>query len=256
MFFKSKNYLILILGLLMGSLFYGCVEEPTIEPVKTPYAVLRIGNFSNNVSQFTFKMDGIPQTNIDSSTITDFYDILPGNRLIQVFSSNGDTLFNKELALSSYQEITLLFFGQYSKIDEKNNFGSFILNEGSVFKSDAPDAGKAYLTIVHLITDDINLTQTKAPIGDINYVDVNTGNKELLFLALENKIAVTKDNLEPGLHNFEFFKYSAKNPIPPYIVTEQREFVAGKRYLLVLSGDANHLRSYIKESDILPVRTK
>lgn len=256
MFFKSKNYLIIILGLLMGSLFYGCVEEPTIEAVKTPYAVLRVGNFSNNVSQFTIKIDGIPDLTMDSSQISGFYDILPGNKLVQVYAPNGDTLFYKELAFSSYQEMTLLFFGQFSKTDFLNNFGPYLLNEGTVFKSDAPEAGKTFLTVTHLITDDIMVTPNKAAQkGDINYVNPATGNKELLFLSLENKITVTKDDLEPGPHQIEFFKYGAKGNTV-YLTTEQKDFAAGKRYLMILSGDANHVRSYIKEDDILPVRTK
>lgn len=248
MLFKIKKLLFITMILLTGCIFYGCIEEPSIEPVKTPYAVLRIGNFTHNVTEMTVTAAGKSFT-LKNREMTDFFDLTPGNVQFTIVSA-GKTIFEKEVEISSYQEMSLIFFGDYSTVDTMNTFQSIRIDEGLVYVKNAPPEGQATITFADVLTNDMNPFPPATP----PLLDVNVGS-ELLLVSLEAKQIITKNTSNIGSKKIDFALYNLGNPISKS--SADVELKANKRYLVILSGNATDIFApTVIETDPLPVRTK
>jgi len=122
----SKFFRIPVLLLFLAITYYGCVEEPTIDPVKSPYTLLRVANFSYNVDTLIISIDAGAKvlTLYRNELPTQYFDVVSGRRHFLVKSAVGDTLYNDRINCGSYEEISLFFTG-YSKPkdDLLNTFG-------------------------------------------------------------------------------------------------------------------------------------
>lgn len=251
MLVKIKRLLFITMILLTGSIFYGCVEEPTIEPVKTPYAVLRIGNFTHNVDNMTVTVGG-KSYDLANKSITNFFDIIPG-KVPFVVTFKGSVIYEKEIELSSYQETSLLFIGDHSTVDTLNNFQTITVNEGLVYYDDAPPAGQASIQFVNALLKNMETF----PPQDVPPLDVLIGD-DLLFVNLpfynpDESSAVIYGNT--GMKTINFSLYNAGKPVSK--ASAAVDIKPNKRYLVVLSGNASDIFApTVVETDPLPVRTK
>lgn len=136
----------------------GCIEEPTIDPVKRPFSVTRLGNFSYNADVINVKIinsDGtsFEKNNIAVNTITDYFDIESGARRVIVTNVNGDTLLSKNITFSSYEESSILFTGYYSASNLENTYTFVSYPEGDTYLEEKPAANEAWLHFIHISCD-------------------------------------------------------------------------------------------------------
>ncbi|MCK9425285.1 MAG: hypothetical protein M0Q21_04495 [Ignavibacteriaceae bacterium] len=135
----SKFFRIPVLLLFLAITYYGCVEEPTIDPVKRPYTLLRVANFSYNVDTLIVSVDpgeaGAKVFNLYKNQVpTQYFEIQSGKRKFFVKNPAGDTLYNDKINIGSYEELSLYFSG-YSKPhdDLLNTFGYAQFTNGMVY---------------------------------------------------------------------------------------------------------------------------
>ena len=122
----SKFFRIPALLLILVVTYYGCVEEPTIDPVKRPYSLLRVANFSYNVDTLNISIDQgkTSFTLYKNQMPTQYIDIESGKRHFFVTTPSGDTLYNDRINIGSYEEVSLFFTGFSKPHDDLlNTFG-------------------------------------------------------------------------------------------------------------------------------------
>jgi hypothetical protein len=153
-----KNFLIL---LVLASFLYlsGCVEEPTIDPVKRPFSATRIANFAYNapsidVTIYNPDNTTIVKSNIAVNTLTDYFDLPSGKRRVVVTNSaNQQVLLDKEIEFTSYEESSMFFSGFFSTDNLKNTFTAISFAEGDTYKQEIPAAGHSIMTWMNASTD-------------------------------------------------------------------------------------------------------
>jgi hypothetical protein len=158
----------LAFGLLTTLLFIsGCIEEPTIDPVKRPFSVSRIGNFIYNVDAVNVKIinpDGtvITHNNVQKNSLTAYFDVVSGKRRTLITNAaNGDTIQNKEVEFISYEESSVLLTGYFSKSNLENTFAVITYPEGDTYVEEKPAANQSWLHFIHISGDsptDVNKT--------------------------------------------------------------------------------------------------
>lgn len=146
--FTTKSVFVILI--LMGFILTSCYEEPIIEPISRPYSSVRVGNFTynqagfaGNIDQFSFYVDGEAKGTVNLNTLTDYFDLPSGNRRF-VLISGTDTIFNKAVTISSYEEITLIFDGVYAPaVDTLMSFAQYPITDGFVYTYEAPEGNTA-----------------------------------------------------------------------------------------------------------------
>jgi len=145
----------------------GCIEEPTIDPVKRPFSVSRLGNFIYNVDAVNVKIinpDGtfLLKENLQKNTLTDYFDVISGKRKTIITNvANGDTILNKEIEFISYEESSVLFTGYFSESNLENTFADITYPEGDTYVEEKPAANESWLHFIHISGDsptDVNKT--------------------------------------------------------------------------------------------------
>ncbi len=161
----TKSFLALILLTLVISIS-GCIEEPTIDPVKRAFSVTRFGNCSYNADVINVKIinsDGtvVEKNNLAVNTITNYFDIESGARKIIVTNAKGDTLYQKNITFVSYEESTVLFTGYFSKSNLENTYTYISYPEGCTYLEEKPAANQAWLHFIN-VSGDSNVDTSKA----------------------------------------------------------------------------------------------
>ncbi|MCX6149387.1 MAG: hypothetical protein NTX22_02550 [Ignavibacteriales bacterium] len=178
-----KNFV--IVGLFITLVYMsGCIEEPTIAPIKRPFSSTRIGNFaynaeSINVTIYNPDNTTIVKNDIKRNTITDYFDLPSGKRRVVVINAgNGDTLIVKEIEFSSYEESGIYFTGYFSKSNLENTFAFVSDAEGDTYVEEKPAAGKTWIRWIHLSGDS----------------KIEAGKKVLVHVRLTNPGSTKKDS--------------------------------------------------------------
>ena len=101
---------ILALALILGS----CVDEPTIAPVKIPFAMMRFGNLLANVDNIDVYVDGERvASNISQNHFSEFMKVTSVKRNIERFPSHFMfQLSTEEYDLLRSQIVTLSEWGE------------------------------------------------------------------------------------------------------------------------------------------------
>ncbi|MCK9210143.1 MAG: hypothetical protein M0P61_04820 [Ignavibacteriaceae bacterium] len=247
----SKFFRIPVLLLFLAITFYGCVEEPTIDPVKRPYTLLRVANFSYNVDTLIVSIDP-GEVNAKVFTLyknqlpTQYFEIESGKRNFLVKNPVGDTLYNEKISIGSYEELSLSFTG-YSKPhdDLLNTFsysqytnGAVYLYEGmgkdttliqcANFAPDTPSDSSIKYRV--LITDSIS----KKVVKEVTELAYNSftgsalpGNKTYkisyakLLNAVTGSYLIYGDTTYTFDTGFQYFVYGIGNPKKPSFVIEK-----------------------------------
>lgn len=134
----SKFFRIPVLLLFLAIIYYGCVEEPSIDPVKRPYTLLRVANFSYNVDTLIVSIDpgevGAKVFNLYKNELSSqYFEIQSGKRRFYIKSPAGDTLYNDKINISAYDELSLFFTGWADTSDLLNTFGYAQYTNGVVY---------------------------------------------------------------------------------------------------------------------------
>ena len=152
--FTTKSIFVILF--LAGFILTSCYEEPIIEPVKRPYSSVRVGNFSynqpgfaGNVDQFEVYVDGVLKGNVGVNTFTQYFDLPSGNRRF-LLKNGADVIYDDNVTITSFAEISLVFDGVYApRVDTLMSFAPYTIQDGVVYLSEAPPAGKAELLVTN-----------------------------------------------------------------------------------------------------------
>ena len=259
--------IILLSSFILGS----CVDEPNIAPVKRPFSVIRVANFSSNVAALTVTIDGASPvaglSNLAVSSFTGYFDINSGTRKFLVKNSaTGDTVFNKEVVIASYEALTIAFAGYYSTVKNDNNFGTIVYDEGSVTVSGAPNPGNSYIYIINTATGIPTVAAkkfsilTKRKLADetsytnISYISSLDFNKSSQVADGRNPLNVIP-NLPVGNYLFDI-KTDAGVPVLVFPKDSTFNSAAGKKYFLFIYGRPDSIKVHSDVQDPQPVRSK
>jgi len=140
---KFTVKLLILLFVFAGSLITGCFEEPIIAPVGAPYSSIRVGNFSYNVPEINVYVDGELKSTLNNNEIPNVnFDLPSGERKFKIIDGAGSTVFDKNLTINSYDELSILFTGFYAPgVDTLHSFGPYQLTDGAVYLPENPAAG-------------------------------------------------------------------------------------------------------------------
>ncbi len=155
---KFTTKTILLILILTGLTFYSCYEEPILEPVKRPYSVARVGNFTynrtdfeGNIETFNIYIDGVSYGSVNVNSFTNYFDLPSGNRRFVLIDANGDTLYNKDITIGSYEETSVIFDGVYAPtVDTLMSFAPFFIYDGFVYSLEAPSGGDASIVTANV----------------------------------------------------------------------------------------------------------
>lgn len=155
---KFTTKTILLILILIGLTLYSCYEEPIMEPVERPYSVARVGNFSysspgfaGNIDMFNVYIDGISYGSVNINSFTNYFDLPSGNRRFVLIDTHGDTLYNNDITIGSFEETTVIFDGVYAPtVDTLMSFAPFLIFEGYVYSLEAPSGGDATIVTANL----------------------------------------------------------------------------------------------------------
>jgi hypothetical protein len=165
----------------MIGFYYGCVEEPTIAPVSTPFTVAKFGNFTNNVKNVRILVDPVFNKTIpskitvsieeyvqDSLTVlswskeipklvqgeySSYFDFPSGDRYLMIYDADINKVISYRLySFISYEETTFLLSGYYSKSSTSNTFAVTTLKEGNTYIKEAAPKDSLSLYFHNLIS--------------------------------------------------------------------------------------------------------
>lgn len=256
----SKFFRIPVLLLFLAIVYYGCVEEPTIDPVKRPYTLLRVANFSYNVDTLIVSIDSGKTilTLYMNQPPTQYFEITSGKRHFLVKNSSGNILYNDRINIGAYEELSLYFTG-FSKPNDDllNTFGYAQYINGAVylyegvedtastiycanFAPDTPDdSSKKY--IIHFSD-----TSSKAIIKEIPEVAPNSVAGVTLSGNKTYTVSCVKDTSPPNPIIRSYLTYSDT------VFT----FEKGTQYLIYLIGTPKKPRYVFEKLYPLPIRSK
>ncbi len=254
--FKKFGSLLVLLAL--GAALYSCVEEPTIEPVKTPFSSIRLGNFSSNVDQMSvsvYDTDGslITTKTLAQDQLSDRFDVTSGQRRFEVKDGAGNVIYDKQITVISYEEDLIAFTGYSSTVDTLNSFNVVTVAEGLTFLLEAPPADSAWVNIVNFATD--TPEQGAKPVDFALFVPDTAGN-DTVFSSFSNGNQVTYPGKE-GAH-VPAGTYTLTCSIDTtYVVTKEGVSIgSGMRYYFYISGQPREFTVIEDEQAPLPVRPK
>ncbi len=251
---KFKEIAIILLLTMVGFTIAGCIEEPTVEPIKRPFSEIRLVNLSNNVDGMRILIDDQQIATLAITGSTGYFDVKSGVRVFKIYNSSNDLIFEKELTIISYDRATLVFSGFYSSDPLLNTFSNFEIVEGEVYVPSNPNAGRANIYVVNSASE-VDTTESKefyirgtvTPVGGTPVETVfNNGADSTVVFGETFSIG----NVLPGEFAFRFISDGVTVNAPAYTIS------AGMRYYLFIYGHPNNVQFFINEVVPQPQRNK
>ena len=266
--FKKFGSLLILLAL--GAALYSCVEEPTIEPVKTPYSSIRLGNFSSNVDQMSISVydtDGslITTKTLATNQLSDRFDVTSGQRRFEVKDGAGNVVYDKQVTVISYEEDLIAFTGYSSTVDTLNSFNVATISEGLVFLLEAPPADSAWVNFVNFATDtpeqgatpvDCALFSERTVTDTVN--DTTYTVRDTVFFGQATYPGKAAGQVPAGAYTY-IVATSATDTggVPIYEYVDSNVTVgSGMRYYFYVTGQPREFTVVNDEQAPLPVRPK
>lgn len=261
---KFKEKLIGLFLLVLGLTIYGCIEEPTIDPIKRPFSEIRVVNLSNNVDNMRILIDDAqPVSTLNSLAITgatSYFEVKSGVRNFKIFNQSGDKVFEKDITVISYDRTSIIFTGFYSTSIDFNTFANFDISEGEVYVSSAPTPGSLNLYIVNAAaavdtfsSRSFQIRATITPTGgaakDTTY-RVSSTDTSTAFVEFAKTYSI--GNAVPGDYSFRFFDLEDSVTISAPTVT----LTSGMRYYMFIYGSPNSVQFVNNAVVPQPIRSK
>jgi Domain of unknown function (DUF4397) len=254
---------LLLLPVLIGLIFYGCVEEPTIAPVKPVYSAIRVVNLSDNVNNMKVTIDGKQPvsslTGLGITSTTDYFDIDSGKRDFKVYDGNGDLVYEKTIELIAFQRSSIVFAGFSSSSDLERTFNHFTVDDGLIYVSSAPKSGNLNIYFVNAASEvdtfkaqSYNISATYiSPSADtlsiVYETKVDTGTIPLAYGSI-----YTVDNAAPGSYSFNFAATDTNYSSTSF----QADLSAGYRYYIFIYGQPDNIQIFNNEVVPPPIRSR
>ncbi len=234
----QKNMFVVFI--MLGLLFYSCVDEPFIEPASVPYSSVRVGNFTN-LDDFNLSIDGESKGTLAKNTLTGYFDLTSGQRSYLITNAAGDTVYSRAITAISFEEETVLFNGYYDATNNTVNFTS--IPEGVVYLDEPSRIDSSRIATVNLLyslpTDTLDLAVS------INYEDVDTVDS----LASRGRSVA---HLPQGSYSVNSALVANSTSVDSVSAT----FTTGMWYYVIVSGTPDNLSLIVDERSPLPLRSK
>ena len=248
----NKSIYITIL-ILLGFIFYSCVEEPVMEPSKIPYTSVRVGNFTN-LSSLTMTIDGKNNSNIAQNSLTNYFDVTSGERKFVILGPTGDTVYNKNITMNSYAELNVCFLGSYDS--SKNLVEPFTTSDGMVYLLEKPGADSVWFHLINLIkalsTQDgaasTALTYTLSIVDTINNVDTT------VTITHSTSTKTDRASRRGFAYKAGDYQVSALLNATSKADTVNGTATAGMKYYIFVTGDLQNVKIVVDEQFPRPLR--
>lgn len=250
---QKRFFVIFIVA--MGFILYSCVDEPYIEPVKRPFTLARVGNFTN-VGSLELYIDGEKKADLARGALTNVMEIQSGNRDVALLNQ-GDTVFSGTITMNSYHEQSLLFGGYYYSKNENIDFVSqkdgitYVLNEPAMDTSGVRVGNFISVKDADSIGTNLHFEFDKTDAAEVDTFSYR--NLETMEVRFSGGVASGN--------------YDIKSYVPDDILTAANDSAATesnvnvdlatkKRYYIITSGELNNLNLDVVEFDPLAPRSK
>jgi len=259
--FKKFGFLLILLAL--GATLYSCVEEPTIEPVKTPYSSIRLGNFTSNIDQISvsvYDTDGslITTKTLATDQLSDRFDVTSGPRRFEVKDAAGNVVYDKSITVISYEEDLIGFTGYSSTVDTLNSFNVVTVPEGLEFILEAPPADSAWVNFVNFATDTPEQGAAPVDFALFSVVTINDTVNDTLYTV--NDTVFSGTSTYPGKEGAQVptgtYTYICSIDSTYNVTKEGVTLGSGMRYYFYISGQPRGFQVVEDEQAPLPVRPK
>ncbi len=266
---KFINTIVLFLmGLLLLSILFACMEEPFIEPSKVPYSVVRIGNLTTNMDAINISIDGefpVPELqNLQKGTFTDYFDLVAGKRNFAVINpQTGDTLWKKLVDALSYEEQTMFYSGFYHPSIDTSTVAWVSHSDAFTYISKEPPAdslnvyfvhavGDAFMTIEDTVrTDSTRTIKVAATWTEIVGTDTTLESEDIIegmiFGDIEGAVLAQRH------YRFVIRRDDDTNGL---LATYENDYTAGKWTWHYITGQTSNVEIMREEKDPLPIRAK
>jgi len=255
--YKIKLFLLLVLPLLILN---SCLEEPTIPPVQRPFSIVRVGNFSMNMQNFSVFIDNTQPMSALSSlgkgTITEYFDVPSGKRTFKIVDGNNNTIFQKQIDIASFERVTVIFAGFYSTDELQNTFGNFEFSGGEVYVDYSPESDSMSLIFVHASPDSpteatkkMYVTARYKPAGSVDFRDTVLIPSTSL---LEYSTIQGLGNVAPG----DFVIQAREEVTGAILVSDSSAYNANMIYYIFFYDQPNNIQILRNETVPPPVRSK
>lgn len=250
---QKRFFVIFIVA--MGFILYSCVDEPYIEPVKRPFTLARVGNFTN-VGSLELYIDGEKKADLARGALTNVMEIQSGDREVALLNQS-DTVYSGIITMNSYHEQSLLFGGYFSQNENEVDFVS--RKDGITYALNEPAMDTSGVRVGNFISvkdaDSIG-TNIHFEFERTNAAEVDT----FSFRNLETMEVRFPGGVKSG-------NYNIKSYVPDDILTAANDSAATesnvnvdlatkKRYYIITSGELNNLNLDVVEFDPLAPRSK
>lgn len=230
----------------------GCVDEPTIAPVKRSYSMIRVGNLTNNLDKITvkiyiqiddydIKVDDVKSlTDINKNSFSDYFEVYSGKRRIEVLDQSGNIIFNKKIEATSFEVSTWFCTGHYHPNIDSTSFNVFTMYDATTYLGSAgklPD-DYLFLAIAHASGDTPKEASAKFKVISMpaSSTDITTYSSEMKYGETINTSA------KSGNYTFYILNSASADTLITYQTTLNQ---STHTYLYIIGSPGNP--SLIKE---------
>ncbi len=233
----------LIILFLLGLFAYGCIEEPFIEPVKRPFSVIRVANFTSNLNPLTVEVDGKTVGTLAVGELTNYFDVNSGGRTFTIKDNAGNTVFSKSIQIISYEEETVVLAGYYSSVDTLNTFALTTYTDGLTYIYELPKADTSVVHVINCLTDTPTEAGQKVNLSYVSGTDTTSAFTAAAF--------ADKNTFSLGQGDYTFIVSDDSTSISKNVTIGNQ-----KRYTVFIHGTAMSIEATVDEQTSLPARSK
>jgi len=263
-----NNIVLFLMGILLLSIFFACMEEPFIEPSQVPYSVLRLGNLSTNLDEINVTIDGEIVNpglqNLPRNSFTDYFDVVAGRRQFVITNpQTGDTLWQKQVDANSFEEQTMFYSGFYHSNIDTTTIGWVSYSDAFTYLSKEPPPDSLYVYFIHAVADNYKVVNdtvrtdssrqitVDAMWTEIDGTDTTVVTETILEGMVYGDVAAT--TLAENHYRFIIRRDDTTEEL---LAVEEGDYTAGKWAWHYFTGQTSDAEIVVEQRDPLPPRAK
>lgn len=263
-----NNIVLFLMGILLLSIFFACMEEPFIEPSKVPYSVLRLGNLSANLDEITVLIDGEVVNpglqNLQKNSFTDYFDVVAGRRDFVIQDpQTGEVLWQKQVDANSFEEQTMFYAGYYHPSIDTTTIAWVSYSDAYTYLSKDPPPDSLYVYFIHAVGDNYKVVNdtvrtdssrqiyVEATWTEIAGTDTTVETETILEGMIYGDVAAT--TLAENHYRFVIRRDDATDEL---LAVVEGDYTAGKWAWHYFAGQTSDATIVVEERDPLPPRAK
>lgn len=286
----SKFKVLITFIFLGGLLLSGCVDEPDMEIPNRPFTQVRVANFITNaavinvsidntldntsnhvsMSSFTDLNGNSVSNNLSTGQFTSYFDLQSGDRPFTILNDAGTVVFDEEVPLGSYEEVLILFVGNYDPNIDNTTVAANPVWIGRTYlddnhqTTDPNGEAKVYVQSDEGVAKFVNAAQSVITDGFVdeakaysmvNVLNTATGNGLTITNEDEEILPGIENNyvgaiLEEGTYFVEFVELSDSSTVVSTL-SGTYDIAAGKTTLFIVHGEPSNASILKYEEDFI-----